>query len=146
MYPGSRKIRGATKKHPASGAGSSRGRAPSRHPPDVTNACDDDDDDFMPPIPSGHPSKKQAAGEAGSSRGRAPSGHPPNETPLWDDDDDFMPRPPPRPPCSPENPEDEAPYDPSFPMDEPPIRLPPIYPPLGNSAFYLYRPGPNDWS
>jgi hypothetical protein len=40
------------KNHPAGGAGSSRVRAPSGHPPDATNASDDNDDDFMP---SPHP-------------------------------------------------------------------------------------------
>jgi hypothetical protein len=150
VYPGSRKKRSQTRgpaaprKHPASAAGSSRGRAP-----DATNASDDDDDDFMPPNPSRHLSNvttarpnvptTPATGDAGPSRGRAPSRHPPDETPSWDDDDDFMPMPPPCPAPSPVKPEDEATWSPTLPRPLPPLRLPPFNPPHGSSSFYLYR-------
>ena len=39
------------RKEAGSDAGSSRGRAPSEHPPNVVAGCDDDDDDFMPMPP-----------------------------------------------------------------------------------------------
>jgi hypothetical protein len=118
VYPGSRKRRRPTrgpvpKNHPAGGAGSSRVRAPSGHPPDATNASDDNDDDFMPPDPSGLL---------------------PN-----DDEDNFMPRPPPRPPCSPPNPEDQPTWGPTLPRPLPPLRLPPVYPPPGDSSLYSFR-------
>jgi hypothetical protein len=56
VLPGWRKRRRRTRgpvpsNQAASDAGSSRGRAPSGHPPNVTAACDDDDDDFMPMPP-----------------------------------------------------------------------------------------------
>jgi hypothetical protein len=87
------------------------------------------------PVPKNHP-----AGGAGSSRVRAPSGHPPDATNASDDnDDDFMPRPPPRPPCSPPKPEDQPTWGPTLPRPLPPLRLPPVYPPPGDSSFYSFR-------
>ncbi len=156
VYPGSRKRRRPTrgpvpKNHPAGGAGSSRVRAPSGHPPDATNASDDNDDDFMPPNPSGllpnvtnvtaNVPGNEAWGDAGTSGGHGPSEQHPNRTPwYWDDDDDnFMPRPPPRPPCSPPKPEDQLTWGPTLPRPLPPLRLPPVYPPLGDSSFYSSR-------